>query len=229
MRILIVGAGIVAYGCAYAALNDTDEVHIIDHSIEFGLPNVWPSLLLDRNLIPLSFSTDQQFEGQDTSFRHEWIMKGMSIELAKKGVKFLHRTRIVSSEKIENEKYRVEFVGAGQLNGVKTYEKIIDTTEDTWIPWAKPHNLTNSTTKYNVERQNATGFVHLQTESQYFTNSIYQIHRPDGLSESWFLGDIEIENRKIIEIISTMLPTNHSLWDCSHRFQTGIDIWNTVE
>ena len=78
MNVLIVGAGLVAYGCAYAALQDGHKVHVADHSIEFGLPNMWPSVLLDRDSIPLSFSTDQNFEGSDSSFRHEWIMKGMS-------------------------------------------------------------------------------------------------------------------------------------------------------
>ena len=63
MDVLIVGAGLVAYGCAYAALQDGHKVHVADHSIEFGLPNMWPSVLLDRDSIPLSFSTDQNFEG----------------------------------------------------------------------------------------------------------------------------------------------------------------------
>ena len=91
MKVLIVGAGIVAYGCAYSAINAGHEVHIVDHSIEFGLPNVWPSVLLDHQSIPLSFSTDQGFEGTSSAYRHEWIMKGMSIELAKLGVQFCHR------------------------------------------------------------------------------------------------------------------------------------------
>lgn len=228
MKILIVGAGIVAYGSAFAALNDGHEVDIVDHSIEFGLPNVWPSVLLDRNSIPLSFSTDQQFEGIDSSFRHEWIMKGMSIELAEKGARFFHRTRVVSTERIETDQFSVDFIGAGQANGVILYDRLIDSTADTWIPWAKSHQLTNSSIRYDIERQYATGFVHLQSENQDFSNSIYQINRQDGLSESWYVGDQKTKNRKVIEIISTMLPTNQSLWDCSQRFQAGMDLWNTV-
>ena len=165
MKILIVGAGLVAYGCAYSALQDGHEVHIIDHSIEFGLPNVWPSVLLDRKSIPLSFSTDQQFEGIDSAFRHEWIMKGMSIQLAKEGVQFSHRTRVVYSKKNDNDKYEVSLTGAGQINGIVTYDKIIDTTKDTWIPWATPHQISNPTNSYNIERKEATGFVHLQSVS----------------------------------------------------------------
>lgn len=228
MKILIVGAGIVAYGSAFAALNDGYEVDIVDHSIEFGLPNVWPSVLLDRNSIPLSFSTDQQFEGIDSSFRHEWIMKGMSIELAEKGVQFFHRTRVISSTRTETDQFSVDFIGAGQANGAFLYDKLIDTTADTWIPWAKHHQLTNSSVKYDIERQDATGFVHLQSENHQFSNSIYQIDRQDGLTESWYVGDQKTKNRKVIEIIATMLPTNQSLWDCSQRFQAGMDLWNTV-
>jgi hypothetical protein len=228
MKILIVGAGIVAYGSAFAALNEGNEVHVLDHAIEFGLPNVWPSVLLDRNFIPLSFSTDQQFEGIDSSFRHEWIMKAMSIELAEKGVRFLHRTRVISANQTDSNQYSVELIGAGQANGFFVYDKIIDTTADTWIPWAKSHQITNPSAKYEIERQLATGFVHLKSENREFSNSIYQINRQDGLSESWFVGDEKTENRKVIEIISTMLPMNQSLWDCSQRFQAGMDLWNTV-
>ena len=228
MKILIVGAGLVAYGCAYSALQDGHEVHIIDHSIEFGLPNVWPSVLLDRKSIPLSFSTDQQFEGIDSAFRHEWIMKGMSIQLAKEGVQFSHRTRVVYSKKNDNDKYEVSLTGAGQINGIVTYDKIIDTTKDTWIPWATPHQISNPTNSYNIERKEATGFVHLQSSSSKFNDSIYQIHRQDGLSEAWYSGKHESDNRKVIEIISTMLPLDHALWDCSQRFQNGIDLWKEV-
>ena len=226
MKILIVGAGIVAYGSAFAALNDGHEVDIVDHSIEFGLPNVWPSVLLDRNSIPLSFSTDQQFEGFGSSFRHEWIMKGMSIELARLGAEYLHRTRIVSSVQENNGLYSVELIGAGQQNGVFEYDKVIDTTQDTWIPWAKPHNISQVSNTYHVEREEAVGYVHLQSNTCDFNDAIYQIHRQDGLSESWYQGDHTTTSRKVIEIISTVLPVNHALWDCSMRFQTGMKLWS---
>ncbi|MGB1365609.1 MAG: hypothetical protein ACPH9F_06180 [Candidatus Poseidoniaceae archaeon] len=229
MKILIVGAGLVAYGCAYSALIEGKEVHIADHSIEFGLPNVWPSVLLERNSIPLSFSTDQNFEGSESSFRHEWIMKGMSIELAKMGAVFFHRTRVLSSTETNEGYFIVDFVGAGQQKGIVHYDKVIDTTQDTWIPWATPHHLSNTTSTYDVERQEATGYVHLQSQTNEFRDAVYQIHRQDGLSESWYPGNHTITNRKIIEIISTMLPTNHSLWDCSQRFQTGMNLWSDIQ
>ena len=226
MKILIVGAGLVAYGCAYSAMQEGHEVNIVDHTIEFGLPNVWPSVLLDRQSIPLAFSTDQQFEGIDSSFRHEWIMKGMSIELAKHGAKFIHRTRVVSVKEADTDLYQVELTGAGQQNGILDYNKVIDTTKDTWMPWATSHNIARSSIVYDIERQEATGYVHLQSQSNEFVNAIYQIDRQDGLSESWYSGNHTTTNRKVIEIISTMLPTNHSLWDCSERFQTGMKLWS---
>lgn len=224
MKILIVGAGLVGYGYAYSALNKGHEVHIADHSIEFGLPNVWPSILLDRKSIPLSFTTDQGFEGTDSSFRHEWIMKGMSIELAKLGAEFFHRTRVLSSRKSEDGMYSIDFKGAGQKTGMFEYNRVIDTTQDTWIPWATSHVLSDVSVRYDVGRREATGYVHLQSHMSHFNDAIYQIHRQDGLSESWYSGKHTSTNRKVIEIISTMLPTNHSLWDCSQRFQLGIDL-----
>ena len=153
MKILIVGAGLVAYGCAYAILQDGHNVHVADHSIEFGLPNMWPSVLVKRNSIPLSFSTDQQFEGSNNSFRHEWIMKGMSIELANLGAKFFNRTRIDTSTRLESGVYSVDLIGAGQKNGIVEYDRVIDTTQDTWIPWAKSHNISDVSNTYHVERK----------------------------------------------------------------------------
>ena len=229
MKVLIVGAGLVGYGCAYSALQNGYQVHTADHSIEFGLPNMWPSVLLKRDSIPLSFSTDQSFEGSDNSFRHEWIMKGMSIELARLGAEYLHRTRIVSSTQINNGLYNVELTGAGKKNGVFDYDIVIDTTQDTWIPWAKPHNISEVSSTYNVQREAAVGYVHLQSNTRDFNEAIYQIHRHDGLSESWYQGDHTTTNRKVIEIISTMLPVNHALWDCSVRFQTGMKLWSDTK
>ena len=229
MNVLIVGAGLVAYGCAYAALQDGCKVQVADHPIEFGLPNTWPSVLLERNSIPLSFSTDQKFEGSDNSFRHEWIMKGMSIELARLGAEYLHRTRIVSSVQDNNGVFSVELTGAGQQNGMFEYDKVIDTTQDTWIPWAKPHNISEASNIYHAEREEAIGYVHLQSSIGDFNDAIYQIHREDGLLESWYQGDHTTTNLKVIEIISTMLPVNHALWDCSVRFQTGMKLWSDTK
>ena len=229
MNVLIVGAGLVAYGCAYAALQDGCKVQVADHPIEFGLPNTWPSVLLERNSIPLSFSTDQNFEGSDNSFRHEWIMKGMSIELARLGAEYLHRTRIVSSVQDNNGLFNVELTGAGQQNGMFEYDKVIDTTQDTWIPWAKPHNISEASNIYHAEREEAIGYVHLQSSIGDFNDAIYQIHREDGLLESWYQGDHTTTNLKVIEIISTMLPVNHALWDCSVRFQTGMKLWSDTK
>ena len=229
MNVLIVGAGLVGYGCAYAALQNGYKVHVADHSIEFGLPNMWPSVLFNRNSIPLSFSTDQNFEGSNNSFRHEWVMKGMSIELARLGAEYLHRTRVVSSIQENNGCYKVEFIGAGQQNGVFEYDEVIDATQDTWIPWAKPHNFSEVSNTYRVEREEAIGYVHLPSNTGDFNNAIYQIHREDGLLESWYQGDHTTTNRKVIEIISTMLPVNHALWDCSVRFQTGMKLWSDIK
>ena len=229
MNVLIVGAGLVAYGCAYAALQDGYKVQVADHPIEFGLPNTWPSVLLERNSIPLSFSTDQNFEGSDNSFRHEWIMKGMSIELARMGAEYLHRTRIVSTVQDNNGVFSVELTGAGQQNGMFEYDKVIDTTQDTWIPWAKPHNISEASKIYHAEREEAIGYVHLQSSIGDFNDAIYQIHREDGLLESWYQGDHTTTNLKVIEIISTMLPVNHALWDCSVRFQTGMKLWRDTK
>ena len=227
IRILIVGAGLIAYGCAYSALKDGYKVFIADHSTEFGLPNLWPSLLHNRQNIPLNFETEQGFEGKDTGYRHEWIMKSMNIKLAKRGVILLNKTRITSSSK-STEGILVNLRGASQLEGDHMFDCVVDTTKDTWIPWAKQHNLTDVSIRYDVEREFATGFLHIDTEIDNFSDAELQLDRYDGLTESWYKGQKESTNTKIIEIISTKLPLQTEMWSCDQRFLSGMNLWNEL-
>ena len=227
IRVLIVGAGLIAYGCAYSALKDGCTVFIADHSTEFGLPNVWPSLVLDRENIPLNFETEQGFEGKEKGYRHEWIMKSMNIQLAKKGVVLLNKTRVVSSEKSLN-RFNVHLKGASQIEGAQVFDVVVDTTKDTWIPWAKPHNLTDVSIRYNVQRELATGFLHIDTEVDQFPNTQLQLERYDGLIESWYSGPTESSNTKILEIMPTNLPVDQKMWSCDQRFLNGMNLWEQL-
>ena len=227
IRILIVGAGLIAYGCAYGALKEGFKVYIADHSTEFGLPNIWPSLLHHRDNIPLNFETEQGFEGKDTGFRHEWIMKSMNIQLAKQGVFLLNKTRIASSTKCP-EGFLVNLKGASQMEGEHIFDIVVDTTNDTWIPWAKHHNLTDVSIRYDVECEFATGFLHIETETDNFSDATLQLERFDGLTESWYSGEKESTNTKILEIMPTNLPIDQDMWSCDQRFLNGMNLWEEL-
>lgn len=223
IRILIVGAGLIAYGCAYGALKEGFKVYIADHSTEFGLPNIWPSLLHHRDNIPLNFETEQGFEGKDAGYRHEWIMKSMNIQLAKQGAFLLNKTRIASSAKCP-EGFLVNLKGASQMEGEHIFDIVVDTTNDTWIPWAKHHYLTDVSIRYDVEREFATGFLHIDTETDNFSDAALQLERYDGLTESWYKGQIESSNTKILEIMPTKLPVQQEMWSCDQRFSSGMSL-----
>ncbi len=227
IRALIVGAGLIAYGCAYSAIREGFKVFIADHSTEFGLPNVWPSLLLNRESIPLDFKTDQGFEGKDSGHRHEWIMKSMNIQLAKQGVTLLHKTRITSSIKSPSG-FLVNLKGASQMEGEHIFDIVVDTTKDTWIPWAKHHHLTDVSYRYEIERDFATGFLHIDTEIEDFSDADLQLERYDGLVESWYSHQKESSNTKIIEIMPTQLPIQREMWSCDQRFLSGMNSWNEL-
>ena len=227
IRILIVGAGLIAYGCAYGALKEGFKVYIADHSTEFGLPNIWPSLLHHRDNIPLNFETEQGFEGKDTGYRHEWIMKSMNIQLAKQGAFLLNKTRIASSAKCP-EGFLVNLKGASQMEGEHIFDIVVDTTNDTWIPWAKHHNLTDVSIRYDVKREFATGFLHIDTETDNFSDAALQLERYDGLTESWYKGQKESSNTKILEIMPTKLPVQQEMWSCDQRFSSGMSLWTEL-
>ena len=208
-------------------MNNGYKVFIADHSIEFGLPNVWPSLLHNRDNIPLNFETEQGFEGRDTGYRHEWIMKSMNIQLAKQGVVLLNKARITSSIRSQ-QGILVNIKGASQMEGEHTFDIVVDTTQDTWIPWAIQHNLTDVSIRYEVEREFATGFLHIDTEIESFSDSELQLERYDGLVESWYGCQKESLNTKILEIIPTKLPLQRKMWSCDQRFSGGMNLWKEL-
>lgn len=228
IRVLIVGAGLVAYGCAYSALKEGCTVFIADHSTEFGLPNVWPSLIKNKENIPLNFETERGFEGNEAGYRHEWIMKSMNIQLAKMGVTLLNKARIVFSNK-SPDGFNVQLKGACQIEGDRVFDVVVDTTKDTWIPWAKQHNLSNVSIRYDVQCGLATGFLHLDTEADYFSNTQLQLERYDGLIESWYTGEKESSNTKILEIMPTNLPIDQEMWSCDQRFLNGMNLWEGLK
>ena len=228
IRVLIVGAGLVAYGCAYSALKEGCTVFIADHSTEFGLPNVWPSLIKNKENIPLDFETERGFEGNEAGYRHEWIMKSMNIQLAKKGVTLLNKARIVFSKK-SPDGFNVQLKGASQIEGDRVFDVVVDTTKDTWIPWAKQHNLSDASIRYDVQCGLATGFLHLDTEADYFSNTQLQLERYDGLIESWYTGEKESSNTKILEIMPTNLPIDQEMWSCDQRFLNGMNLWEGLK
>lgn len=227
IKTLIVGAGLVAYGCAYSALRDGSEVFIADHSTEFGLPNIWPSLVENRYAIPLDFETERGFEGNEMGFRHEWIMKSMNIELAKKGVILLNKTRIVSSTNLP-QGILVHLKGASQIEGEHTFDAVIDATNDTWIPWSRAHDLSAVSIRYDVKRKLSTGYLHLDTEVEKFSDADLQLERYDGTIESWYSEHHESSNTKILEIMPTKLPIDRKMWSCDQRFLKGMGLWNEL-
>jgi len=160
-------------------------------------------------------------------FRHEWIMKSMNIQLAKKGVILLNKTRIVSSRNLP-QGILVHLKGASQIEGEHMFDVVIDTTNDTWIPWAQEHNLTEASIRYDVLRKSSTGFLHLDTEVENFSDADVQLERYDGTIESWYAGQHESSNTKILEIMPTKLPVERKMWSCDQRFLKGMDLWNEL-
>ena len=114
------------------------------------------------------------------------------------------------------------------MEGEHTFDIVVDTTQDTWIPWAIQHNLTDVSIRYEIEREFATGFLHIDTEIENFSDSELQLERYDGLVESWYGGQKESLNTKILEIIPTKLPLQREMWSCDQRFSSGMNLWKEL-
>ena len=74
---------------------------------------------------------------------------------------------ITSSVK-SSEGILVNLKGASQMEGEHMFDFVVDTTNDTWIPWAKQHHLTDVSIRYDIEREFATGFLHIDNEIENF-------------------------------------------------------------
>ena len=104
---------------------------------------------------------------------------------------------------------------------------MIDTTQDTWIPWAKPHNISevSNTYMWNEKKLLVRTFtvkhIDLMTQFTKFIDTMdFRILVPRRSYNNQSEG---------YRNISTMLPVNHALWDCSVRFQTGMKLWSDTK
>ena len=84
--------------------------------------------------------------------------EGYEYRIGKIGAEYLHRTRIVSSVQETTVFTMLNSLELDNKMGFE-YDKVIDTTQDTWIPWAKPHNISEVSNTYHVEREEAVGYV----------------------------------------------------------------------
>tara|TARA_B100001996_G_C18622581_1_gene578342 strand:+ start:401 stop:1012 length:612 start_codon:yes stop_codon:yes gene_type:complete len=137
MKIAIIGSGIEAFCCGHRLLDlDPDlDLHVFDEKAESGMFGEEPGLFEKWPLMPgpwvgemYSQTPTQQF----SAVRYSWLVKSISISLARRGTTLHLKSKV---NNIENN--NVEFSGAGVLgNGKIGFNKVIDFRKGkTGIKW----------------------------------------------------------------------------------------------
>ena len=104
LRIALIGGTIEALILAHHLLEKNDVV-IIEMEAELGLPVNHPGRVIDQNLLETYFTSEQQTflalqsNPDGWGCRWDWIMKHLAANIARHGVQFLTRTRVLSSTK----------------------------------------------------------------------------------------------------------------------------------
>ena len=104
LRIALIGGTIEALILAHHLLEKNDVV-IIEMEAELGLPVNHPGRVIDQNLLDTYFTSEQQTflalqsNPDGWGCRWDWIMKHLAANIARHGVQFLTRTRVLSSTK----------------------------------------------------------------------------------------------------------------------------------
>ena len=104
LRIALIGGTIEALVLAHH-LVEKNDVTIIEMEAELGLPVNHPGRVVDQNLLDTYFTSEQQTflslqsNADGWGCRWDWIMKHLAANIARHGVQFLTRTRVLSSTK----------------------------------------------------------------------------------------------------------------------------------
>ena len=104
LRIALIGGTIEALVLAHHLLEKNDVI-IIEMEAELGLPVNHPGRVIDPNLLDTYFTSEQQTflslqsNSDGWGCRWDWIMKHLAANIARDGVQFLTRTRVLSSTK----------------------------------------------------------------------------------------------------------------------------------
>jgi hypothetical protein len=127
MKIAIIGSGIEVFCCGHRLLdlNPDLDLHIFDEKAESGMFGEEPGLFENWPFMPSPWVGEmfsQTPTKQSSAVRYSWLVKSISIALARRGTTLHLKSKV---NKIENN--NVEFSGAGTFGkGQIEFNKVID-------------------------------------------------------------------------------------------------------
>ena len=196
MNIVLIGGTIEALLVAEHYSND-HTVSIIEIEAEVGLPSVHPGRVIDIDLFKSYFSEEQleflsmHANSDGWGCRWDWVLKHLAANVARQGVQFFTRTRVLSSTK-QDERIILELNSSERATPIKliTDRVILFSDPSTDGPGGRNHHF------HPFQPEN----FHLLPSVSWFGGTVLSkdvdgshsaelvIQRADGMTELWWRG-----------------------------------------
>ncbi len=215
-HVLFIG-GSIASLVAASHLSNHCKVSLIELHAEVGMPSGQPGFIHDLSLLNSYVSEEQlKFLKPDDNepgwgLRSEWLTKHLAMNAAHTGTTIHTKTRITSI-KVENDQFIVEFQGGGRASKDSIIvDRVINSAH--YIPSA-PGGMQHTVDEHSmieyVEPTVTTswfGGTALTSDCQSLPETAWTFSRSEGLSEVWFEGTPNWQpNHGWIEQIHANLP-----------------------
>ncbi len=171
------------------------NVFVLEMEAELGLPALHPGRVMNVELLQSYFTKEQQSflslfaNAHGWGCRWDWVLKHLAANVARQGVQFLTRTRILSSTK-HHEKILLELTSSERDKPVELFaDRLILFSETSPSgPGGKTHCLEPFFPEKFDTIPTITWFggTILTTDLTTLTSADLQIQRGDGMTELWW-------------------------------------------
>ena len=196
MNIVLIGGTIEALLVAEHCSKD-HTVSIIEIEAELGLPSVHPGRFIDVDLFKSYFTEEQleflcmQANSEGWGCRWDWVLKHLAANVARQGVQFFTRTRVLSSTK-HDEKIILELNSSERATPIRLISDrvVLFSDPSTGGPGGKNHNFHPSQpeTFHPLPSVSWFGGTVLSKDVESPNSAELVIQRADGMTELWWKG-----------------------------------------
>ena len=215
MDIVLIGGTIESLLVANHYCKDHD-VCIIEQEAELGLPSMHPGRILDIDLFKSYFSEEQlgflALHANDDGWgcRWEWVLKHLAANVARQGVQFFTRTRVLSSNQ-QNEKILLELNSSERSTPMELMADRVVLFSDplTGGPGGRTHHFHPFQPEMFHFLSTTTWFggTVLSSDVDASTSAELVIKRADGMTELWWKNSPSWKpSRGFIEQCTSLLP-----------------------
>lgn len=217
MDIVLIGGTIEALLVAEHYSKD-HSVSIIEIEAEVGLPSVHPGRVIDIDLFKSYFSEEQlgflsmHANSDGWGCRWDWVLKHLAANVARQGVQFFTRTRVLSAREHE-EHIILELNSSERATPIEvvTDRVVLFSDQAKRGPGGRNHHFHpfQPETFHHLPTVTWFGGTVLSSDIHTSTSAELVIQRADGMTELWWKNSPSWDPpRGFIEQCTTFLPSD---------------------